>query len=238
MRPPHGYTPNVYCPYCGVNNDRGESTCYICGMPLPSSSAAAATDTPRRAARKAAAAAETIATVGDRALALVFDRMLILSAVLVFAAWETSSTGGFARSFSSVLGAAGIYGALIFTYHVLLEGLIGTTLGKSMMSLRIRSSAERGRFVGSLLRNLLRIVDGLALYLVGFMIAMFTGRRQRLGDIVGGTVVMETRSATYMRATMMALWLVLVGLAVWFAYGMCPTCSVDRSLLARAGLIR
>ena len=208
-------------------------------MPLPASTAAAAAETPKRGGRKgSAAAAEVTATVGDRALALLFDRALIVSAVLVFAAWETSSTGGFARSFSSLLGAVGIYGALIFTYHAILEGLIGTTLGKSMMSLRIRSSAERARFVGSLLRNLLRVVDGLFLYLVGFMIAMFSSRRQRLGDIVGSTVVMETRSATYLRAALMLSWVVLVSVAVWFASGLCPSCSIDRTLLSRAGLIR
>ena len=230
----------MYCPHCGVNNDRGEAECYICGKPLPSS-AALTPESPaarRSAKRTVAHAADVIATVGDRALALFFDRALIASAMLMFAAWETSTAGGFGRSASSLMGAAGIYVALLFIYHALLEGTIGTTLGKSMMALRVTTTGEKNRFVASLLRNLLRIIDGLFLYLVGFIAAMFTARRQRVGDIVGGSIVMEGRSNTMLRAGMMLLWVVLVGVALWMARGTCPTCGVDSGFLTRAGLIR
>ena len=137
----------MYCTQCGVNNDRGESACYICGAAMPTS-LAFVTDTPGRPAprSKAAPAAEKVASVGDRTLALIFDRALLASALMVFAAWQTSTAGRIDPTgiwfFAS---AAGLTFLLMLLYHVILEGAFGTTLGKAMMALRVRPSGDRGR---------------------------------------------------------------------------------------------
>jgi uncharacterized RDD family membrane protein YckC len=127
---------------------------------------------------------------------------------------------------------------VVFIYHSLLEGLIGTTPGKAMMSLRVDAIGERGRFVGAMLRNVLRIVDSILLYLVGFLVAMFTTKRQRVGDLAGGTVVMETRSRNLLRAGLMIVWLLAVSALLWMAETTCPTCTFDDGWLRRFGLIR
>lgn len=79
-------------------------------------------------------------------------------------------------------------------YPVLFEVLAdGRTLGKRMLGLRVLMSD--GRPVGwgpSLIRNLLRVVDGLpGAYTVGLASVLLTRDFQRLGDIVAGTLVVH-----------------------------------------------
>jgi uncharacterized RDD family membrane protein YckC len=85
--------------------------------------------------------------------------------------------------------------AVWIVYFTYLEGTKGQTLGKRAMNLRVVSAAT-GRppdFGHSLIRNLARIVDWLpAFYFVGFVTALLTPRKQRLGDLVGDTVVVRT----------------------------------------------
>jgi len=67
----------------------------------------------------------------------------------------------------------------------------GQTVGKRVMQLRVMD-AEGLRLRPSqiILRNLLRPVDSLpALYLLGGAVMFFNRRRQRLGDLAAGTVV-------------------------------------------------
>jgi uncharacterized RDD family membrane protein YckC len=214
----------MYCPQCGVNNDRGESVCYICGSGLPSA-AAFVTETPGRPARvKAPVAVEKQGTVGDRALALFFDRALLAATIAIAAAWLTADAGKIDPSDKWAAGYIAAIVVVMLLYHTVLEGAFGATLGKAMMALRVRSTPGHNRFLGALIRNVLRAVDSQGLYLVGFLSAMFTQRGQRLGDLAGHTVVMETRMNNGLRAGLMALWLILILAALWFAWALCPTC--------------
>src|SRR5271165_926501 len=73
------------------------------------------------------------------------------------------------------------------------EGLFGTTLGKLLFGLVVRTT--RGGYTGlgrGFTRNLLRPVD---LFAIGPLLTLVTPRRQRLGDIIAGTVVSRTRFA-------------------------------------------
>ena len=220
------YTFGVYCPHCGVKNDRGESECYICGKRLPSLTVVAA-DTPQRPQRKVAEPAESLATVGDRALALLFDRGVIVAVMIVLVAWQTARDGAIDPRSRWIAGSGiAIFAAAVFLYHFLLEAAFRTTLGKAMMGLRVQTSDRRGRVVAAALRNVLRIADAQILYLIGFLSAVFTRQRQRIGDIAAGTVVMERRNNARLRGGMMLLWLVIVVGALLTARSLCPTCSV------------
>lgn len=71
----------------------------------------------------------------------------------------------------------------------------GQTVGKRVLGLRV-ADARGGRLQPSqvILRNILRAVDILpALYLVGGISSLLTAHRQRLGDLVAGTIVTQTR---------------------------------------------
>lgn len=77
-------------------------------------------------------------------------------------------------------------------YYVAMEAAFKATLGK--MAVGVRIAAADGSPVGIravLIRNGLRIVDGLLFYLVGAVAAWNSPLRQRLGDRVAGTVVVS-----------------------------------------------
>jgi uncharacterized RDD family membrane protein YckC len=75
-----------------------------------------------------------------------------------------------------------------------MEATLGATLGKLIVKLRVVEEVG-GSPIGwraAVVRNVLRIVDGILLYLVGFILVCTSKKRQRLGDKVAGTVVIRT----------------------------------------------
>jgi uncharacterized RDD family membrane protein YckC len=78
-------------------------------------------------------------------------------------------------------------------YFILMEGLLGRTLGKMVTGIRIVDEATGTKLnVGqAFTRTVLRLVDGLIAYLVGFIIVMNSDRRRRLGDIAAKTLVVR-----------------------------------------------
>lgn len=77
-----------------------------------------------------------------------------------------------------------------FLYHSLLEGLLGTTLGKRLCNITVLKADFTPCGLGAgFLRNLLRIVDGFFYYLVATVSLAGTLKWQRLGDLVAETVV-------------------------------------------------
>jgi uncharacterized RDD family membrane protein YckC len=224
----------MFCPYCGVSNDRGEGKCFVCEKPLPRLDAPVipAASAPAAGGRSRPAKAGTqqqitIASVGDRFIALMFDRLVVFSILLVVAAWAADHWPGY--TFSSLLwGSLAIGGGFVlavFLYHFISEAAFMTTLGKAAMGLHIGLESGQGRVAGTAIRNALRIVDALGLYLVGFLFATFTRRRQRVGDLVGKTVVLEWPVARGARAAIMILVIVILAAALWLAGAICPNCS-------------
>jgi uncharacterized RDD family membrane protein YckC len=80
----------------------------------------------------------------------------------------------------------------IALYYTLFEASVGATPGKMLMGLKVLKVDGRScTLVAALIRNLLRYVDAMPFgwYLVGTALFLATPRRQRLGDLVAGTVV-------------------------------------------------
>ena len=78
-------------------------------------------------------------------------------------------------------------------YYFACESSGGQTLGKRLLKLRVvrvdGSPAGMGEVA---VRTLLRVIDGIALYLVGLIVMLVTGeRRGRLGDLAGGTMIVD-----------------------------------------------
>lgn len=98
------------------------------------------------------------------------------------------------------------WGALIallgvLAYWVLLEWALGATIGKYVFGLRVLSVHGRAcTFDEALRRNLLRAIDFLFLYFLGFVVAMLNRKRQRLGDLWAGTLVVTTETYRSIRA--------------------------------------
>ncbi len=95
-----------------------------------------------------------------------------------------------------ILGGTGA--ALQVLYGLLMEGTLGWTLGKRIIGLRVvRLDGSRLTPGRALLRNLTRPLDaGFPLgVFVGMSLLMTTRRRQRLGDLLARTMVIEDRPA-------------------------------------------
>ena len=135
----------------------------------------------------------TLAGLGSRAVAGAVD--LILKLLLV---------GMLLTLLLGALGSAGVIlilpaiGLSMLAYDVAFEVLAdGRTPGKRGSGLRVvRSSGRRVDFMASMIRNLVRLVDG---YPLGFMPTvvsiLVTRRNQRPGDLAADTVVVRDRRA-------------------------------------------
>lgn len=86
----------------------------------------------------------------------------------------------------------GLFLIAIFAYFIGMEGLFGFTLGKWLA--RIRVVSEKGTKITmkqSAKRNFFRLVDGIAVYIVGIRIARKSLLLQRYGDKVAQTIVIQ-----------------------------------------------
>jgi len=84
-------------------------------------------------------------------------------------------------------------------------------------------TTQSGALAACALRNLLRIVDGLAFYLVGTAVAACSEARQRIGDICGRTAVIEESFGIAARLTAIVLWIVTLSGAAWAVPRICST---------------
>ena len=96
--------------------------------------------------------------------------------------WSLHSTDGFAA-----------WLVLAFAYYVLFEWRLGATPGKFALKLRVQNAdGTPVTFKAALIRNALRVVDGLPYvvpYLVGAIAIGSSATNQRLGDHAAKTLV-------------------------------------------------
>jgi len=81
--------------------------------------------------------------------------------------------------------------SIAFAYYFLQEGLFASTIGKTLLKLRIvDKSGDPCSFGCSFARNILRFIDWLpAVYMLAAVIISVSHERQRLGDMVAKTIV-------------------------------------------------
>ena len=139
--------------------------------------------------QQAAVPAMAYVGVGPRFLALLIDAIIVGVVIGVLTGIGAATRDAALISIFSLIGSL-----LAILYFFVLEATMGATLGKRLMGLRVvKEDGSPISWTESIIRNLLRIVDGLFGYLVGAIIVWNTQRRQRLGDIVAHTVVVKAR---------------------------------------------
>lgn len=86
-----------------------------------------------------------------------------------------------------------IFLVVIFVYFVVLEGFLGCTVGKRLLRRRVvRIDGGNPGLLRALLRNLLRLVDGLpVLSILGVVLIILSPENARVGDLVAGTRVVK-----------------------------------------------
>ncbi|HSN69796.1 MAG TPA: hypothetical protein VLV48_11155, partial [Thermoanaerobaculia bacterium] len=77
----------MFCPACGAKNDLERGKCFVCGKVLPGSQPLPTPQPERERRPQRPRPQENIAAVGDRMLALLFDRLLLASLALIAAAY-------------------------------------------------------------------------------------------------------------------------------------------------------
>ncbi len=146
-----------------------------------------------------------LAGVGTRMLAAVLDALIIVGTILVFVYLAVLVGGAIAYqpdsgAANSVLGALALLAVFffVFGYYAALELLWdGQTVGKRALHLRVlRDDGTPADAASVLARTVVRLIDFLPVgYLVGLVTMIADGRARRLGDIVGGTVVVRERDS-------------------------------------------
>lgn len=118
--------------------------------------------------------------------------VLVVLLVVVGVIFGEDETSGSSASVTLEGVSALMWLLVSFLYYGITEAMTGQTLGKRLLGIRV-VKADGGGKPGTgaiVLRTVLRIIDGILFYLVGLIFILATGkRRQRLGDLAGGTTV-------------------------------------------------
>ena len=133
-----------------------------------------------------------------RFVAVLLDALIVFVPLgivvgLMAGGGHAESHNGYANAGINLTGKATLLLiALGVGYYVVCEAAAGATLGKRMVGIRVvGEDGEHVTFGAALVRNLVRLVDALFFYLVGFMFALLSKRGQRLGDRAAHTIVVR-----------------------------------------------
>ncbi len=142
--------------------------------------------------------------VGRRAVAVLIDSILLfIVAFAIAVVTGNTSDGGF-----EIQGAPFFVWLVVgLGYFIGMEGATGATLGKRLMNLKVvKEGGAKLDWQAAIVRNVLRVIDGLFFYLVGAIVVWVSKKRQRLGDIAAHTIVVSSKVALLV----LAIGLVLV----------------------------
>ncbi len=133
-----------------------------------------------------------LAGLGSRFVARLLDTVIQVSIIIALA------IGGYAFGASGALLAVGVIVIFLvmLAYDIPFELFNGgRTIGKMTAGIRVvGGGGEPIGFLGSAIRNILRLVDFLpVLYLTGAITIISTERDQRLGDLAAGTIVVRDK---------------------------------------------
>ncbi|MGD0921663.1 MAG: RDD family protein [Terriglobia bacterium] len=192
------------CPKCGAQSPDEYNFCGQCAAPLPAKEvgpeavappvAPAAPEVPQSSVLPVA---PPLGSLGTRLVAHLIDLVF-----LVLAFWLTGNAygallGGLTPSGFNLTGLPaliiiGVACLGFFIYLVVFEGLVGATPGKFLLGLRVRTvEGAPCKFSQAAVRNILRIVDAIAVYLVALVVALISKKKQRIGDLAARTIVVQ-----------------------------------------------
>jgi uncharacterized RDD family membrane protein YckC len=178
------------------------------------------------------------ASLGDRLVGLLVDGLPAVGLFFFVGMLIAPRFGGAtAAGFNLEGGPAALVIALallgMFVYFVLLELAFGATLGKVVAGARVRTvEGRRIGFRAAIVRNAMRLIDSIALYLVGTIAVLVTRRNQRLGDLAAHTVVVRRDWAGFLRVIALLLALALAAAGVVGGFVLRPTSAAGEPRFA------
>jgi uncharacterized RDD family membrane protein YckC len=122
-----------------------------------------------------------------RVLAAIVDLLIVTAGALVVLYAGDAVTGDRQGALTAVILGWALY------YYFALESGAGQTVGKKLMKLRVVCADGRPAGMREIaVRTILRVIDGIGVYIVGLVVMLVTGeRRQRIGDLAAGTIVVD-----------------------------------------------
>ncbi len=133
----------------------------------------------------------TIAYLIDTAVVAVLTAVLMAAGVLPGSGLASLDPDAIREMLQSNSGLA-VY-LILFAYFLICEGVWGRTAGKAALGMRV-VKVQDGSPCGwarSIIRNLIRPLDLLFAGMPGAFVVMITPARQRIGDLLGGTLVVR-----------------------------------------------
>jgi uncharacterized RDD family membrane protein YckC len=185
-----------YCPKCGKEVTADAKFCTNCGATLEVATATVP-------APPGYVPPSPLADLGSRIVAGIVDYIIIgiiaaILAIFLVVPWAITGPGimgtiGAAGWFAGIGGILVIMWLLWLIYFTYFEATSGQTIGKRLIHIKvIKEDGSRCDFGPALVRNLLRIVDYLPfLYILGIILIAATDKKQRLGDMLGKTIVVK-----------------------------------------------
>ena len=161
-------------------------------------------------------ATQRIARLGDRVVASVLDLIAIfpvfpLISYGVASLMDAVHDGNFELHGGPALVVISLIGLFWIMYYIIGEGMFDGTFGKHIMRLRVMSVLRTPVTLSEVaIRNALRPIDAIGLYMVGFIVALVSKDNQRIGDFVGGTIVCEYKTRRGISMLLWLTWLVVV----------------------------
>lgn len=195
----------MFCPQCGASVPEGATYCARCGAAQSPSSQAPATAHVAAPAPAAPAAGFVYAGFWRRFAAYFLDGLILMVVTIPVGFLTGFPFLGFGfrdpgdldpEAFAAMIGAVLIGNGISFVvggaYFAMMESSSRqATLGKMALGLRVTDVAGRrislGRAAGRYVAHLLSNVT----LLIGYLMMLFTERRQALHDMVAGTVVVR-----------------------------------------------
>lgn len=199
-------TKKTHCNECGENAGEADRYCGNCGAELANNQeqetppvsdgagqTAGATRTPQKEKASMPVAVDLPTKEGNvvprRIGAIVIDTFLVMILGVILGVVIASVIQPFRALFVIT------YFTLYPLYFAVIEAKTSRTPGKAMMDLTVvTKDGAQINSIQSIIRNIVRLVDGFFYYLLGFIIIISSDNNQRLGDIAANTyVVRESR---------------------------------------------
>lgn len=172
------------CSVCSRVVEGQPDFCTYCGSPLGQTLLSDTASKPVNTVPQ-----EALVGVGWRFAATIVDGIIlfIIAYVMAILTGQTNQSG------FNLQGTSALIWFLIgIGYYIIMEAMLAATVGKMACGLRVvKDDGSAMDWNSSVVRNILRIIDGLFVYLVGAILVWNSPLRQRLGDRVAHTVVVK-----------------------------------------------
>lgn len=231
------------CPHCYRQIKAEAKSCPACGGYIPPGQhlldAAGLTEgeTPKTvstaASSRSGCYAPRLAKLGDRFNAFVLDTIVLfglfaMADAWIFMRWSSFDNAELSLTAASLLAVLMTNAAIFFIYTCVLEASCGATVGKVIVGIRVVRTGRRGALSAAAIRNLLRFVDAVGLYVIGAIVAGCSPWRQRLGDLSAGTMVVEEQFGTVSRVVATVLTAAVLCGAGWAVPRICAQESANQ----------